>query len=104
MLKNLRDIGANINLCSKYYFGFEGIGLMMAKALENGGATVYIIGRRVGTLERAASENSVRLSASLFLCARIFFSAFGMHICRHSSPSPKLASFSVALHPFKLTY
>ena len=33
---------------------------MMAKALENNGATVYIVGRRKEVLEVAARENSVR--------------------------------------------
>ncbi len=37
-----------------------GIGLLMATALENNGATVYIIGRRMHLLEKAAKENSVR--------------------------------------------
>jgi len=37
-----------------------GIGLMMAKALENNGATVYIIGRRLDILQMAARENNVR--------------------------------------------
>ncbi|KAF9453147.1 NAD(P)-binding protein [Macrolepiota fuliginosa MF-IS2] len=38
--------------------GGTGIGLMMATALENNGATVYIVGRRVDVLESAAAENS----------------------------------------------
>ncbi|KAF8956979.1 hypothetical protein BDZ97DRAFT_1670614 [Flammula alnicola] len=38
--------------------GGTGIGLMMATALENNGATVYIVGRRFGVLEKAASENN----------------------------------------------
>ncbi|KAH6912999.1 hypothetical protein BKA70DRAFT_1145144 [Coprinopsis sp. MPI-PUGE-AT-0042] len=38
--------------------GGTGIGLMMAKTLENNGATVYIIGRRKGVLEAAAKENA----------------------------------------------
>lgn len=33
---------------------------MMAKALENNGATVYIVGRRLDVLEKAAEENNVR--------------------------------------------
>lgn len=37
-----------------------GIGLMMATALENNGATVYIVGRRKEVLEKAAREHSVR--------------------------------------------
>ncbi|PPQ75713.1 hypothetical protein CVT26_000954 [Gymnopilus dilepis] len=38
--------------------GGTGIGLMMAKALENNGATVYIVGRRKEVLEKAAAENN----------------------------------------------
>ncbi|KAF8515282.1 NAD-P-binding protein [Gautieria morchelliformis] len=38
--------------------GGTGIGLMMATALENSGATVYIIGRRKEVLEKAAKENA----------------------------------------------
>ncbi|TRM56941.1 hypothetical protein BD626DRAFT_412771 [Schizophyllum amplum] len=38
--------------------GGTGIGLMMAKALENNGATVYIIGRRLKVLEEAAAKNN----------------------------------------------
>ncbi|KZS93798.1 NAD-binding protein [Sistotremastrum niveocremeum HHB9708] len=38
--------------------GGTGIGLMMAKALEKNGATVYIVGRRFDVLEKAAKENS----------------------------------------------
>ncbi|KUJ15155.1 short-chain dehydrogenase/reductase [Mollisia scopiformis] len=36
--------------------GGTGIGLMMAKALEENGAKVYIIGRRLETLEKAAKQ------------------------------------------------
>lgn len=32
----------------------------MAKALENNGATVYIIGRRLDVLQKAAREHNVR--------------------------------------------
>lgn len=38
--------------------GGTGIGLMMASALENNGATVYIIGRRGDVLTKAAAENN----------------------------------------------
>jgi short-subunit dehydrogenase len=38
-----------------------GIGLIMATALENNGATVYIVGRRREVLVKAAAENSVRI-------------------------------------------
>lgn len=37
---------------------FTGIGLMMATALENNGATVYIIGRRGDMLKKAAADNN----------------------------------------------
>ena len=39
---------------------FLGIGLIMAKALEHNGATVYIVGRRLDVLEKAAREHNVR--------------------------------------------
>jgi NADP-dependent 3-hydroxy acid dehydrogenase YdfG len=47
--------------------GGTGIGLMMAKALEHNGAKVYIIGRRLETLQTAAKEAvcSSRLPNSL---------------------------------------
>ncbi|KAF5340746.1 hypothetical protein D9611_007395 [Ephemerocybe angulata] len=38
--------------------GGTGIGLMMAKTLESNGATVYIIGRRKGMLEKAAKDHA----------------------------------------------
>ncbi|THH05381.1 hypothetical protein EW145_g4838 [Phellinidium pouzarii] len=38
--------------------GGTGLGLMMATALENNGATVYILGRRLELLEKAAKENA----------------------------------------------
>ena len=38
-----------------------GIGLMIAKALEANGATVYIVGRRFDTLKAAATEHNVRV-------------------------------------------
>lgn len=37
-----------------------GIGLMMATTLENNGAIVYIVSRRIEVLEEAAKKNSVR--------------------------------------------
>lgn len=40
-------------------FNSPGIGLMMATALENNGATVYIIGRRLEVLQNAAAQNNV---------------------------------------------
>jgi len=39
--------------------GGTGIGLMMAKALEHNGAIVYILGRRLEVLEKAAKEHSL---------------------------------------------
>ena len=36
--------------------GGTGIGLMMAKALEANGAKVYILGRRMDALEKAAKQ------------------------------------------------
>ncbi|TDL19679.1 NAD-binding protein [Rickenella mellea] len=38
--------------------GGTGLGLMMATALENNGAIVYVLGRRLDVLEKAATENS----------------------------------------------
>ncbi|THU84462.1 NAD(P)-binding protein [Dendrothele bispora CBS 962.96] len=38
--------------------GGSGIGRMMATALENNGATVYIIGRRLDALQKTAKENN----------------------------------------------
>lgn len=49
-----------------------GIGIMIATALENNGATVYIIGRRLEVIERAAREHSVRPQ-------RLCFCAFDSH-------------------------
>jgi len=40
--------------------GGTGLGLMMAKALESNGATVYILGRRLEVIQEAASENNKR--------------------------------------------
>lgn len=38
-----------------------GIGLMMVKALEENGAKVYIIGRRMEALDKVAKEEAVGL-------------------------------------------
>ncbi|KZT37285.1 NAD(P)-binding protein [Sistotremastrum suecicum HHB10207 ss-3] len=38
--------------------GGTGIGLMLTRALESNGATVYIVGRRLEVLEKAAKENT----------------------------------------------
>lgn len=38
-----------------------GIGLMMATALESNGAIVYMVGRRVGVLNEAVKNHSVRM-------------------------------------------
>lgn len=45
---------------------FLGIGLMIAKALENNGAIVYIVGRREEILRKAASDNNVRYRSLSF--------------------------------------
>lgn len=41
-----------------------GIGLMIAKALEENGARVYIVGRRKDVLESVARKEAVRLDLS----------------------------------------
>ncbi len=43
------------------YLQVLGIGLMIATALENNGALVFIVGRRKTVLEQAAAENGVRV-------------------------------------------
>jgi hypothetical protein len=48
---------------------FIGIGLMMAKALENNGAIVYIVGRRLDVLEKATREHNVRQPFTFLLSA-----------------------------------
>jgi NAD(P)-dependent dehydrogenase (short-subunit alcohol dehydrogenase family) len=65
----MTNTGASIHTNPAALFGVEGqvavvtgggtgIGLMIATALENNGATVYIIGRRVDVIEKAAKENN----------------------------------------------
>ena len=41
--------------------GGSGLGAMMAGALENNGATVYILGRRKESLEKTIAERAVRV-------------------------------------------
>ena len=43
----------------------QGIGLMIATSLEHNGATVYIVGRRLDILQKAARENNVCSLSSL---------------------------------------
>lgn len=65
----MTSTGASIHTNPAALFGVEGqvavvtgggtgIGLMIATALENNGATVYIIGRRLEVIEKAAKENN----------------------------------------------
>lgn len=60
---------------------------MMATALENNGATVYIIGRRMQVLEKAVRENNVRLS----VMRSGWGHSGGKHLASkaHSGPAPR---------------
>jgi len=48
--------------------GGTGIGLMLTRALEHNGATVYILGRRLEVLEKAAKENNKHGKIIPFQC------------------------------------
>lgn len=50
--------------------GGSGLGAMMAGALENNGATVYILGRRKEALEKTIAERAVRSFSSVFVHTR----------------------------------
>ena len=52
---------------------------MMATALENNGATVYIVGRRKQVLEKAAKEHNVRRHLSYSVSAPL-------HTCSSTTP------------------
>ncbi|KAK9472529.1 uncharacterized protein V1510DRAFT_417006 [Dipodascopsis tothii] len=54
-IQNLFDVAGTVAVVTG---GGSGIGLQIAKALEQNGATVYILGRRLPTLEAAAKESA----------------------------------------------
>lgn len=49
----------SLKIVSQKVLRLPGIGLMIATALENNGALVFIVGRRKHVLEKAAAEKSV---------------------------------------------
>lgn len=53
------------NLVAVVTGGGTGIGLMIACALEHNGARVYILGRRLDVLQKAAKHNNVWLHICL---------------------------------------
>ncbi|KAH8085989.1 NAD-P-binding protein [Cristinia sonorae] len=60
-LEGLKDVATLFNvqgMVAVITGGGTGIGLMMAKALENNGATVYIVANRLEILEEAARNNN----------------------------------------------
>ena len=62
---------------------------MMAKALEHNGATVYIVGRRLDVLEKAAQEHNVRQPFTFFTLRNLALIINTLYSC----PSPFLETY-----------
>lgn len=60
-----------------------GLGLMLATALENNGAVVYIVGRRLSILEQAAAERNVRLTLTSSRLLRLIIDDSLYRDCRY---------------------
>jgi hypothetical protein len=59
--------------CADLFCSASGIGLMMAQALAQNGATVFIIGRRADVLERAVKENTYVCLFHLYRASALVF-------------------------------